>query len=259
MIIHAYLTNGFFPWAKFFMESYKFHNGVDKKIILSTFDLNKEQIDSLYNTYPNLEVQNSTFNIEQMSKKSGVPFKTLLKYKDQIERKHVNEKNKVWKLMVAGDSRIKCVRDIVKSNMNEDYIVHCDIDMYIRSPLNDLFEFIKDYDIAMRLRLDSKINRKVWITIQCYKPSKISLDFLNRWIKYIDDVKPLKRVKGYGQTSCYYAYKETKNSCKFGNLPNNFVSAQRRPDDFIWSANTHAGKTKNLQIFKDDFRKMKRD
>ena len=255
MIIHSYLTNGFFPWAKFFLETYKFYNGIDKKIILSTIDLNEKQIDELYKYYPYLEIQNTTFNIEKMSKRSGVSIDQLLKYKKQVEREHVTEKNKVWKLMVAGDSRVKCVREIIKNNMDQDYIVHCDIDMYIRYPLDDLFELIKNYDIAMRLRLKSKISRKVWITLQCYKCCKISLKFIDKWIQHIDNIKPAQRQKGYGQTSCYYAYEEFKNKCNFKNIPGYFVSAQMKPDDYIWSANTDAGKTKNLQLFKDDFQK----
>jgi hypothetical protein len=42
--------------------------------------------------------------------------------------------------------------------------------------------------------------------------------FLDRWIKYIDDVPLLERPKKYGQTSFYYAYRDLKYDIRFGDL-----------------------------------------
>jgi hypothetical protein len=257
MIIHSYLTDGFYAWAKIFLKSFKETNGVDLAIVLSTFNLNDKQVDELYKCYENLTVENSQYNIEEFSRISGVPTKTLLKYKDEIEKQCVNNKNKVWKLMVAGDKRVKTVRDIVSRNINGEYVLHFDIDMYFRRDLTNLFNLVDESDVAIITRMKSKENRKLWITIQGYKPSEKSLMFLNRWIYYIDKLKPADRPLGYGQTSCYYAYRDTINNIKFTGIPKKFASPIMNPKAYIWSGNTPDGKVENLKKFENDFDKTR--
>ena len=129
MIIHAYFTNGFFPWAELFLASYKFYNGSDKKIVLSTRELTDDQVKSLYLLYSNLDVINEPFDINMLAKKARVNKKELLKLKRQVEKNHVNDKNKVWKLMIAADDRVKSILKVMKSYRNEDFLLHFDIDM----------------------------------------------------------------------------------------------------------------------------------
>jgi len=257
MILHSYLTNGFFPWAKIFLESYKYHNGEDHKVILSTRDLTDIQVAELYSLYGNLQVENSSFSIEDMAKKANVSTKVLLKYKKQVEEEHVTMKNKVWKLMIAADDRVKSVYNTMKSNMDEDYMFHSDIDMYIRAPLDELFEHIKKHDITIKLRLKSKLNRKTMIGVQGYKISKTTLAFLNYWIAKVEKVSPKDRPLGYGQTACYYAYEKFKSRVVWGNIKRRFIAPQMLETDIIWSANTPNGKTENLKLCYKDFEEIK--
>lgn len=257
MIVHCYLTNGFFPWAKIFLESFKFHNGIKNKVILSTRQLKNDQVDELYNLYENLEIRNSDFDYDWMAKKVGISVDKLLKLKKEVEQVHVTEKNKVWKLMIAADDRVKSTYEVLKDHQNEDYMLHSDIDMYIRRPLTELYNFIKKHDISIRLRLQSKINRKTMIGIQGYRICPKTIAFMERWIKYIDDVKPHARPLGYGQTSCYYAYRDFKDKVKWGSVPRRFIAPQMKPTDVIWSANTIKGKTENLRLCYADFEEMK--
>ncbi len=259
MIIHSYLTNGFFPWAELFLESYKFYNGIDNRIILSTRDLTKKQIKTLKRIYSNLEIRNKKLDIIQMAEKAGISHNKLLELKKQIEEDHVTEKNKLWKLMIAADDRIKSILEIMEDYKHEEYLLHTDIDMYVRAPLIDLFNFIKEHDISIRLRLKSKINRKTMIGIQGYRLCDITINFLKKWIKYIDDIEPINRPLGYGQTSCYYAYKDFNSKVKWGSIPRRYIAPQMLDTDIIWSANTTKGKTKNLQIFYEDFKEIKND
>lgn len=258
MIVHSYLTNGFFPWAKIFVESYKFHNGSDNLIILSTRGLNNDQISELYSLYDNIVVKDKPYNIKAMAKKAGITVKLLEKYKKEVEEKHVTDKNKVWKLMIAADDRVKATYDVMKEYVDEDYMFHSDIDMYIRASLTELFENIKKHDISIRLRLASKLNRRTMIGIQGYRLCKKTLRFMERWIKYVNDVKPKNRPLGYGQTACYYAYKDFKDKVKWWSPPRRFIAPQMYSTDIIWSGNTRKGKIKNLELCYKDFREMKK-
>lgn len=257
MIIHSYLSNGFFPWAKIFLESYRFHNGSDNLVVLSTRGLNENQEKELYELYDNLIIKNQEYNIRIMAKKAGISQKILEKYKNEVETKCVTPKNKVWKLMIAADDRVKSIYDVMKEYRNEDFMFHSDIDMYIRSPLTELFEEIKKHDISIKLRLKSKLNRKTMIGIQGYRLCRKTLRFMERWIKYIDDVKPKDRPLGYGQTSCYYAYEDFKDKVTWWSPPRRFIAPQMYDTDKIWSGNTKRGKTKNLEICYKDFEEMK--
>jgi len=257
VIIHSYLTNGFFPWAKIFLESYKFHNGEENRIILSTRDLTNKQILRLNRAYSNLEVRNQFFNINKMAKKAGVTTKKLLRLKKEVEEIHVTQKNKVWKLMIAADDRVKSIIEVMKDYQDEDYMLHTDIDMYVRAPLTNLFNFIMDHDISIRLRLKSKPSRKTMIGVQGYRLCNKTIKFLETWIKYVDDIIPKNRPLGYGQTSCWYAYEDFKDKVKWGSIPRRYIAPQMKDTDIIWSANTKEGKTKNLETCYEDFKEIK--
>ena len=255
MLIHAYLTDGFFPWAKFFLNSYKYYNGESIPIILSTKGLDKNQIKELESTYKNITIQSSTLNIEQMAAIAGVTIKTLLEYKEQIEKSCINEKSKVWKLMIAADDRVKSLLEVMKQQQsNHKHILHFDIDMYIRNSLNELIQLVKANDVSMRFRLNSKPNRKTLISVMGFKIDK-GIKFIERWVKYIDDIEPKNRPIGYGQTSCFFAYRDMKDKFKWGDVPLKFASPHMKESDVIWSANTPKGKTSNLELFGRDFNK----
>jgi len=256
MIVHAYFTDGFYPWAEIFLKSFKLHHGSDMPIVFSTRDITTDQTNNLYNIYDNLQIKNSSLSIEDMCKISGLSKDKLLKFKKQVETVHVTNKNKIWKLMIAADDRVKSTFDVLKEYQHEDYMLHFDIDMYFKSQITNLIEFVKEHDISIRLRLASKPSRKTMIGVQGYKTGPIPLEFFKRWIKYIDDVAPKNRPLGYGQTSCYYAYEEIKDKCKWGSIPRKFISPKMSESDVVWSANTKDGKTKNLEKCQKDFNKQ---
>jgi len=257
MLVHAYFTNGFFPWAKLFLESFKFHNGEEMKVVLSTRELTDGEVEELYGLYKNLVVQNNSFDFEMMAKTAGVSVKKLLKLKSEIELNHVTEKNKVWKLMIAADDRVKSTFGVMKEYQDEGFMFHSDIDMYIRAPLTELFDEIKKHDISIRLRLHSKLNRKTMIGIQGYRLCKRTFKYLQKWIKYIDDVAPKDRPLGYGQTSSYYAYLDVIDYVDWWSVPRRFAAPQMYDGDIIWAGNTPKGKVKNLELCRNDFDKIK--
>ena len=162
MIIHSYLTNGFYPWAELFLESLRFHHGIDNKVILSTRDLTMKQMRKLFELYPNIIINNKPLDIELMSKKSGLSIEKLMKYKHEIETKCISGNNVIWKQFISVEDRyrnsiVEAIEesiDIIKENhTTETHLLHTDIDMYIRQPLDDLFEIVESHDISIKFRL----------------------------------------------------------------------------------------------------------
>ena len=252
MIIQAYLTDGFYPWAEFWLESLRrWHPNIP--VIFSTRNLSKQQIETLSKD-KNVDVQNEELTYAKLAKRANLDINKMMDFKKQVETVHVTDKNKIWKLMISADDRVKSVYKILKQVEGKtDYLMHIDIDMYFRQPLDDLFQIIKSHDISMRFRLKSKENRKVLGSLQGFKIGQKSLKFMETWIKYIDNLAPVNRPLGYGQTSCYYAYRDMINEISWGKIPPKFATAQMDPNAVIWAANTMKGKTENLKLFKEDF------
>lgn len=259
MIIHSYFTDGFFPWAKLFVESFKFHNGEKTPIILCTRNLNNEQIGELYDLHSNIKVHNEHIDLKDLAKSLGVKHKSLLKHKRQIEKDHITSASLMWKQFTSADQRIRTIYDVMKEYEGKTkFMLHWDIDMYIRGNLKDLYKIVKEHDISIRFRDKSKESRKVMGGLIGFKVDKHVFKFMKRWIKYLDDVPIPKRKIGYGQTSFYYAYRDLKDDYNWGHIPLNYISPSMRDKDKVWSANTKAGKTENLKKCRRDFKKCKK-
>ena len=257
MIIHAYLTDGFYPWGEFFLESLRyFHKNIP--VILSTRNLNNEQITNL-ESYGSVNVENEDLSYKKLAKRANITLDELHKHKNQIENVHITQESKVWKLMIAADDRVKSVYETLKGlDGKSEHMFHIDIDMYFRARLDDMFNIIRANDISTRFRLKSKhLNRKILISVLGFKINDKSFKFMEEWINFIDNVKPYNRPIGYGQTSCYYAYQKLINTnTRWGNIPQIYASPMMRTTDKIWAANTTKGKTENLKIFREDFEKI---
>lgn len=258
MFLHAYLTNGFIEWAEFFLETFKFHHGESIPVILTTRDLTYNQIESLHDIYGNLLIENEELPMKRLCKEANVSYKQMMKFKRETETHHVTMKNRVWKLLISADDRYKSVGDVMKRNQHEDFMLHYDIDMYFRDRLDGLFKIMKENDISLRFRLKSKLNRKILGSVLGFKVSSKSIAFMDQWAKHVDAIKPAERPLGYGQTSCYYAFKDMEDQCKWGYIPGKYANSTPDPNYIVWAANTNKGKTANLKFFRKDFERLKK-
>lgn len=260
MIINCYFTDGYFDWGKLFVESYKYHNGEDKRMILFTKNLKGKQIKELESLYKNIEVRNENLSLDKIANKANISKKELIKFKNQTEKVKVNSNNKVWKLMIAGDNRIKNIYSLLKEIPENEHVLHFDVDMYITGKLDKIMEEVRKNDFTTRFRIKKQIerqekvhkpNRATLIYIQGYTVNKKSLDFIQTWIKHIDKIEPSKRPKGYGQTTCYYAYLDMNKKYKdfkWGQIEGNLMS-------FYKSANK-GSKSNNLRNFRKHFENL---
>lgn len=262
MIIHSYLTDGMFENAKLYLDSFKYYNGEDTKIILDTRNLNDKQQKVLSKKYKNLEIRNKPLDFKDIAKKSGMNKEIIKKYKNEVETYSSNSTNVIWKLYISVEDRYRsCLPKVFQEYKNkEDYLLHTDIDLYFRGNMKNLFDFVRSHDISIRFRPKAIENNRYW---RCVLGNMIGLKlndnvekFLTTWHKKIDEVPLHKKPKGYGQSSFYYAYLEHTNDFSWGDIPNSLIPKSKEPNAYIWSSN-RGGNKDNLKRFIEEFKKIK--
>jgi hypothetical protein len=233
---------------------------------LDTRSLSPVQIQSLRLCYPEelLHIVNRSIPMEDWAKQAGVDVPTLRKYKRECEGRFVSNKNRVWKLMTAGDDRIKALYDLIwgvpTRPRNElpdwegvmpNFVAHFDIDTLFRRPLEGLPAMMEEADIWLKLR-PGHPTLKARITIDCIflKGSNGVRHFFDRWRYHIDRVPPPQRPVGWGQASCWHGFTEVMPDLKYSTLPLSYgLPGRNHPDDVIWTGNVH-------KLTKDDCVKL---
>jgi 5-hydroxyisourate hydrolase-like protein (transthyretin family) len=258
MIIHSYLTDGFYGWAEIFIKSFVYFHGTTHKIVLTTRDLTDEQIHNLQMLYQNLIVKNKSLDLKNIAERARLTIKEIKKLKRHIENSAVNRKTFIWKQAISVEDRYRnSILEAMDEGINGEYLIHFDIDMYFRSELSQLFEIVTNNDISIKFRLGSKINRKVMGGLIGFRICDKTKEFMNRWKYYIDELPLYKKPLGYGQTSFYLAYCDLQEKIKWGHIPSKFISPRFLETDVIWSGNTKKGKEYNLKLCYKDFSEMR--
>lgn len=258
MIIHSYLTDGFYGWAEIFVKSFTYHHGSEHKIILTTRDLDDRQVSNLHNLYQNLIVKNKPLNLKMIADRARLSLKEIRRLKRHIENNAVTKKTFIWKQAISVEDRYRnSILEAMNESKGEDFLIHFDIDMYFRNKLLELFNIVKDNDISIKFRLGSKINRKVMGGLIGFRICDGTKEFMERWVHYIDDLPLYRKPLGYGQTSFYLAYCDLKDKLNWGHIPSKFISPRFLETDVIWSGNTKKGKEYNLKLCYKDFNKMR--
>jgi len=260
MLIHTYFTDGFYRFGKIFIESFKSIHGEENPIIATTRNLNDKQILRLERIYKNIIVLNQKIDMKWLSERSGYSVNQLLKFKHDVEFHKITDghSNVIWKQYISVEDRYRnSILEAYDYNHGEKYMMHIDADSYIRKPLDPLFEVIKNNDVSLILRLDRpKDMKKVFGTLSGYTINKRSKGFLHLWKEHIDSIPLRNKPQGFGQTSCYYAYRDLKNSnIKWGKINKEWVKSNLEDKLLIWSGNHGRGKTKTFHIFEKEFRK----
>ncbi len=260
MIVHSYFTEGYFGWAKLFIKSLRKTNGDNLRVILSSRNLDDKRHEEISKLYPNLEIINKKLNYGKLAKRARIDKKTLLRYKNQVETKKVNKENKVWKLMIAAENRLKEVQEVL--NTYDSPMLHVDIDTYVKKDITPILETVVNHDFTTRWRIERQIrkngfvkneNRATLISVQGYNGSSKSKEFLQTWIEHLCKVPPHERITGFGQTSCYYAYLDWKDKMSFGDVPQSFLSPTGKGQGILWGANK-GNKEDTLRRYQDDFK-----
>jgi hypothetical protein len=248
MIIHAYLTDGFYGWGELFLKSFKLYHGEEHKVFLCTRDLTESQIGNLKTLYSNIHVSNKKLDFGAIAERARLTVPELKVMKNCIENEPGAVKlNFLWKQAIS-------VEDRNRNSITEDYLIHFDIDMYFRKNLQELFDHIKNRDITIKFRFNkSEPRRKVMGGLIGFKICEKTRQFMDCWVHHID-AKPLyEKPIGYGQSSFWFAYCDMKNEIHWGDIELKYISNKFLDTDIIWSANTgRQSKQEILELCKQD-------
>jgi hypothetical protein len=273
MLIHSYLTNGFVPMAEVFLKSLHKVMGTAAPLVwLDTRSLKDTDMQRLRLCYPEerLHIVNRVIIMEDWARRAGVDVPTLKKYKRQCEQRYVSHKNRVWKLMTAGDDRVQALDDVLWRMQDKPlkelpdwglplpaFVAHFDIDTLFRRPLEGLPEMMQQADIWLKLR-PGHPTLKARITIDCIfvKGSNAVRKFFDRWRYHINRVPPPQRPVGWGQASCWHAFVEVAERLNYAALPLEYgLPGRNKPDDVIWTGNVHKlEKAACVKLFKKELK-----
>lgn len=259
MLIHTYFTDGFYRFGEIFIESFKKIYGEEMPIIATTRNLTDKQMIVLDRIYKNLIIMNEKIDMVSLSKRSGYTIEQLLKFKNDVEDYKISPGNSniIWKQYISVEDRYRnSLLQAFDYNHGEKYMMHIDSDSYVRKNLDKLFNVIKNNDVSLIFKLERpKDIRKIFGTLSGYSINDKSRKFLLKWREYIDKIHLRNKPQGYGQASCYYAYRDLKESdIKWGKINREWVDSNLKDNLLIWSGNHGRGKNKTYEIFKKDFK-----
>lgn len=272
MLVHAYLTDGFVEMAKVFLKSLNMVMSTAAPLVwLDTRSLSDPQLAQLREQYPNerLHIVNRSILMANWAERAGVSVAQLKEFKRQCEGRFVSNKNRVWKLMTAGDDRIQALYDVLwpaparSADNTPDwetipkFIAHFDIDTLFRHPLEGLPAMMEEANIWLKLR-PGHPTLKARITIDCIflRGTDDVRHFFDRWRYHINRVPTRKRPVGWGQASCWHAFGEVKEQLKYATLPHKFgLPGRNQQDDVIWTGNVHKlAKNDCVKLFKKELK-----
>lgn len=245
MMINAYFTKGMFPMAKTFLKSLSLTNGEDNMVILSTRDLEDNQIKELHTYYPNLTVENKIIDMERFAARAKVSVNTLIKYRREVENSYVTPQNRVWKLMIAAEDRPRALFDLLQRDCFGKImpIYHFDIDTLFLKNISPITETAMNHDCCLLLRYNiMPVKAKITISTMFWRRTEVTMEYFDRWMHYLDILPPPERPIGYGQTSCWYAFKDVEHKLKCHTLGPAWGypgKKMNQESNYVWSGAVH--------------------
>jgi len=268
MLIHSYLTNGFFEMAKVFLRSLLVAQGDNAPYVwLDTRGLTVDECAELQGYYAKgmLYISNRPIRMKEWAQRANIPVKRLSRFKRECENEYVTQANRVWKLMTAGDDRVQALYDIVwgmaeKSDgpdwtQQPKFVAHFDIDTLFRKPLTELPAMMKEANIWLKLRPNhSTVKARITIDMILLNGADDVRLFFDKWRYQINRVPPAERPVGFGQSSCWNAFKGVKKNLKYKTLPLEYgLPGRNHPDDIVWTGNVHKlDKSDCVKLFKKE-------
>jgi len=249
-VLHAYFTDGFYPWAKLFVQSLRYH-GNQQLLMLTAMDLEDwQQAELLDIDGDNLVLVNRTTNYNRLAFRTGLTVPHLQALKKEIELGFVTQRTKLWKLITSGEDRIDFLCDamgVAEVNYGATHVIQFDIDTYFRGNIAPLVELCGQYDIATKMRMEHNIPKaRLTVDIISFALQPCTFSFVFEWLAQVRKVHPQNRPIGFGQLACLFAYEKYKH-LNWGNIPAQYGRPSRRkPDDVIWAGNVHKGRKEDL-------------
>lgn len=209
--IHTFLTPGFMGWGELFLEALRRVHGERIHVRVDSRDLSDEQIALLHDIYGNIEVHNQPMDWEGLVKNANVPLETLHQWRVEIERGIPTAENHLWRIAISVNERYCSLPQVTEELRAQGYemVLHSDADIYIRRPLDQMFEIISNHDVCVYIRPNNPHRLAVVGGFLGFRLTDQTQTFLARWMKHIDAVKFIDRWKGFGQSTLWYAIQES--------------------------------------------------
>lgn len=258
--VHAFYTSGMHGLAKVFVESFSwFHTQYRTPLHLDTMGLTTNQIAELRQCYPLIRVVNHEYPMADWANRCGVSIRTLAEWKDQIEHGYVTEESRTWKLLTAGDYRVRCVSKALNHAIG--LLVHFDIDTLFRGSVLGLETNMVGYDVGLKFRPNIQpIKARITIDVMALRPTQPTYRWLSNWQAEIAKIPPRERPIGFGQSSCWEAYtKALEQGLTALRLPLSYgLPGRNRDTDVIWCGNIHKlRKDDCVSVFRKELDRLK--
>jgi len=244
MLIHSYVTNGFYDFAITLIESFKNKHGEDIPFLLHSKELSDDQVEGLYKRYKNLTIKNSKIDWKWLTRMSKMDQKQLLRGKHQVEHlgnRYMSKEFYHWKHYISIYSRYRdAIAEAFEFAGNGEHILHLDIDLYINKNITAIFDLIKMSDIALMLR--PQLNpewRKMYGCILGFTVNEKSREFMAGVRTHIHAKDFINIPKGYGQIVFWRAWNDfrKRKGIRFAQIPETWIDKGFGKKAFILSAN----------------------
>jgi len=265
LIVHTFLSNGLMPFAEVFVRSFQMQHGSEVPILITSVGLNKDQIKQLNSWHSNLEVRNEPLDLNECAKRLETDLETVTRWKSEIEEGVVTNENYHWKILMSVEERYRKLGEIASEFRSKGYkkFLHSDVDMYFRKPLNVMWKILDSSDVAIVFRPEMPERAKVLGAFIGFRLSDKLNDFFTIWNKHIDAFSTPDKPIGYGQTSLYYSYLETRDWLTWCDLASTsgapFLTKKQENHAEIWIGNNDGGritKTEAARLFLEDLEKQ---
>lgn len=258
MIVHSFVTDGYYDFAIGLIESFKRFHGEEIPFILHSKDLDNARIKGLKDRYKNLTVLNTSTDWQWLAATTGCTKQELMNGKRLIEnnkRKYTRNTFYYWKHYISIYERYKrALSELFDIANSGDNVLHLDIDTYVNRPLDTIFNLIKTADVSILLRPNYKPEwRKTFGCILGFTVNESSRRFLETYHTIINKHSFCKIPKGWGQTALWRAYCQVKDdkSIRVAQIPKNWVDKGFSKRAFLLAANIGIPKVKVAIKYKD--------
>jgi len=244
MLIHSYVTDGYYSFAESLLESFKAQHGDHIRFLLHTKDLSEKQILALQDRYKELTIKNSETDWAWLQHASKMNKQRLLKGKDQVEKfgnKYMSRAFYHWKHYISIYARYRdAIAEAFDFAGEDNHILHLDVDLYINRDITTIFNLIKLADVSLLLRPGEVTEwRKMYGCILGFTVNEKSREFMTRVRTHINAVDFINIPKGYGQIVFWRTYDELRKrkDIRIAQIPRTWIYKGFNHRAFILSAN----------------------
>ena len=275
-MIYIYSTEGYVPWAKLFLKSYKLFNNENEKIFLAGWNLSDKSIHLLKQLYDNLIIENDTSTIKELSKRYNISKYDILKSQKNCESdKKIGGQHRLWMNIHADGLRIERFYKVLKSYPMEKYFLFLDVDVLFRKNIQPWIDKMKISDVCIKMRMgkhlpNNEIN-KIILNLDNIKGDKINIStvFINNnecghlhvknWVNSVNSISMEKRTKTgskWGQYAAEVAFMKSKSSVIYHRHDVYFSDPTWQEDSPIWFFKKKNKKI-TYEIANNEFNKLK--